>query len=161
MNTITIDTNFQTPVVVCDFMASMINGKGRLVLEPTPVTGRLVKSIQNNGHLVYFPDSDYWYMDHGVVKTYDYTVMNPPFSPMSEGYRYLQDAMKRSEQIIALLPWFIIINSERRLNDIKEWGLKSVTALPRKTFPGTRIQCCIIEMDNFFGGTTEFKTFSW
>lgn len=140
-------------------MVELMKGCGLKVLEPTPGTGQLSRIITANGHTVYSPDGDFWLMDHSIK--YEYCVMNPPFTPMSEGYRYLRSAMDLTDNIIALLPWFIIINSEIRLNNIMSWGLISVTSIPRKTFPGTRIQCCILEMKKGFSGTTDFKTFTW
>lgn len=41
--------DFQTPVNVCDYMVSLLPGGVRSVLEPTPGTGNLVKSLNGGG----------------------------------------------------------------------------------------------------------------
>lgn len=47
-------------------------------------------------------------------------------------------------QIIILLPWLALINSERRVRKYIEKGLKKVVHLPCKAFPGARVQTCIL-----------------
>jgi hypothetical protein len=153
--TFTESVDFQTPIPVCNYMADLLPNNVQSVLEPTPGIGNLVHAIQNRSVIVYTPEGDFWNMKHDIK--YDAVVMNPPFTPTSEGYRYLKVCMELSDRIVALLPWFIIINSERRLRDIKSFGLVSVTHLPRKTFPGARIQCCVLEMNRNFDGHTRFK----
>ena len=51
-----------------------------------------------------------------------------------------------TNNIIALMPYLAIINGEKRTNDIMNFGLKSITHLPRSTFKGSRVQTCILEM---------------
>jgi len=148
---------FQTPKVVADYMASFIPDNCGTILEPTPGIGNLVRAVRNKG-LVIAPMN---FEDIPDGARYQWAIMNPPFTPMAEGYRYLKEVMKMSDNIIALLPWFILINSERRINDIIEFGLVSVTHLPRKTFPGCRIQVCVLEMRKGFKEGTAFKSFSW
>ena len=148
---------FQTPKIVAEYMASFIPDDCGTILEPTPGIGNLVKAVNHKG-LVIAPQR---FEDLPNGARYEWAIMNPPFTPMAEGYRYLKEVMEMSDNIIALLPWFILINSERRINDIKGFGLVSVTHLPRKTFPGCRIQCCVLEMKKCFEGDTTFKNFSW
>ena len=62
--------------------------------------------------------------------------MNPPFSPMKQGYEILYKCMNMTDNIIALMPYLTIINGEKRTQDIMNWGLKSITHLPRSTFKG-------------------------
>lgn len=157
--------DFQTPVVVANHMASMVDPNAVSIIEPTPGAGNLVAAIKNKGWShVNEPAGDFW-ISYDKIKSigvrYDYAVMNPPFTPMVEGYRYLSAAMEFSDNIIALLPWFILINSERRQKAIRDYGLVSVTHLPRKTFPGCRIQCCILEMKKGYQDATAFKNFTF
>lgn len=152
-----IDTNFQTPVPVAAYMASLLPNNCGTILEPTPGMGNLVREAEFKGTVI----APARFEDLPVGTRYDYAVMNPPFTPMKEGYRYLTEVMDMTDNIVALLPWFIVINSDKRMQDIKAWGLVSVTNLPRKTFPGTRIQCCILELKKGYQGETTFKTFTW
>lgn len=62
-----------------------------------------------------------------------------------------------SDHVIALVPWFTISDSDVRLRSLKRWGLKSVTALPRKTFEYVRIQTVVLELEKGFKGETIFK----
>jgi hypothetical protein len=60
-----------------------------------------------------------------------------------------------------LMPWFTISDSDVRLRHIKSYGLKSITALPRKTFEYARIQTCVFELEKGFKGESLFKTFQF
>ena len=92
------------------------------------------------------------------MKKIDWIVMNSPFSPMKEGYNILYRCMNMTDNIIALMPYLTIINGEKRTQDIMNWGLKSITHLPRSTFKGSRVQTCILEMKKGYTGDTIFKT---
>jgi hypothetical protein len=152
-----ISTEFQTLPIVADYMASLLPDGCGTILEPTPGTGNLVAAAFHKGEVI-APER---FEDIQQGSRFDWAIMNPPFTPMREGYRYLSEVMLMTDNIIALLPWFIIINAEGRLNDIKAFGLAAITHLPRKTFPGCRIQCCVLEMHKGHSGTTLFKTFNW
>lgn len=166
-----IDTkNWQTPPPVCRYMASFIKpatNRFVSVLEPTPGAGQLLAAISDTkGVAPYFPggNGDFWKMNHysGLLekeRKYDYVVMNPPFTPMALGFEFLEACMKLSDNIICLLPWFILINSDRRFEAIRKFGLKSVTHLPRKTFPSNRIQCVVMELKKGHTGKMELKYF--
>ena len=117
----------------------------KTVLEPTPGKGNLVKALKN--YKVTAP-KDFW----KISGTFDAVVMNPPFTPMKTGYEILYAAMGMTEIIIALMPWFTIINSEKRTADIKNFGLESISHLPRSAFPGSRVQTCILEMKRGYDG---------
>lgn len=146
--------DFQTPDWCCKYMVSLMPEMGSYdVLEPTPGEGNLVKEL-NKKHLVTAPD-DFWKLD--IDSRFEYVVMNPPFTPMDMGYKILYRCMEMSDNIIALMPWLTLINSEKRTKDIKIFGLKSVTHLPRKTFAGSRVQCCILEMIKGYSDNTELK----
>lgn len=44
-----IDSNFQTPVPVCNYMASMVPEFVRTVYEPSPGHGNLVSALERVG----------------------------------------------------------------------------------------------------------------
>jgi len=131
--------DFQTNPVICKYMVGLLPSGVVSVLEPTPGVGNLVRAL--NGYQVTAP-SDFFQ----VVGSFDAVVMNPPFTPMELGYRILYQTMQMTDIIIALMPWLTIINSQKRTDDIKAYGLKSVTHLPRLAFPGSRVQTCILEL---------------
>jgi len=149
--------SFQTPEVVANFMASFIPVACGTILEPTPGLGNLVRAVEGKGTVI----APKQFEDIEVGSRYDWVIMNPPFTPMVEGYRYLNEVMAMSDNIVALLPWFVLINSEKRLTAIQNFGLVSVTHLPRKTFPGCRIQCCVLHLQKGFKGVTQLKRFEW
>ena len=88
---------------------------------------------------------------------FEWIVMNPPFSPMKQGYDMLFRCMGMSDNIIALMPYLCIINGDKRTQAIMEFGLKSITHLPRSTFKGSRVQTCILEMKFGYEGDAVFK----
>lgn len=141
--------NFQTQELVCHIMVDLIPKECSTILEPTPGSGNLVKVLRERGFNVDAP-SEFW----DVHSKYDAIVMNPPFSPMSEGYKILFACMELSNNIIALMPWLTLINSTNRTNRILDFGLKSITHLPRSAFAGSRVQTCVLEMIKGFSGNT-------
>lgn len=164
-------SQFQTPHDVAIRMASMLPHSVDIVLEPTPGQGTLkwaVKEIRPAATIV--APRNYFTMPK---QRFDAVIMNPPFSEkycykvpkgykhkgMSVGYQILLECMEMSNYVVALMPWFTIIDSDVRLRKFIEYGLVSVTALPRKTFGYSRIQTCILVLRKGFMGTTEFKTF--
>lgn len=149
---------FQTLPVVADYMASLVEDGCKTILEPTPGIGNLVRAVKAKGAKITAP-KDFWKLPVG--SRFDWAIMNPPFTPMVEGFRYLKAVMEMTDNITALLPWFILINSQRRIEAIMDYGLVGITHLPRKTFPGCRIQCCVLEMKKGFIGVTKFKKFDW
>jgi len=166
-----IDERFQTPPEVCGYMCSMIPKDACIILEPTPGKGNILKALDNIERpiLIQAPLN---FFDLDKTIRYDAIVMNPPFSDkyafgvpqdvqekgMRLGYYILTECMKMSDHIIALMPWFTISDSDVRLRFLKQYGLKSITALPRKTFQYARIQTCIFELEKEFKGDTIFKT---
>lgn len=152
--------NFQTPPVVCNFMASLVDPTAKIILEPTPGAGHLVSALHvKTGATIATPQRDFWNMQHKVK--YDYVVMNPPFTPMVQALTYVQACMSLSDNIIALIPWFIITNSVQRTQKLIEFGFESVTHLPRKTFPNSRIQCCVIKLKKGYTAKTTFDIFTF
>jgi len=150
--------DFQTLPIVCYYMVSLMpEGHCGQILEPHPGQGNLVAALKGKGKVITFPRFE----DIPAHSRYDWVLMNPPFTPMKEGYRYLQAVMNMTDNIIALLPWFLIINSEGRLKDLMHFGLVSVTNLPRKSFPASRIQVCVLKMQRGYEGKTELLRFAW
>lgn len=154
---IEVDPNFQTPTIVAEYMAGMLPHNCGTILEPTPGLGNLVKAAEPYGQVI-TPNR---FEDIEKGSRFDWAIMNPPFTPMQEGYRFLTEVMEMTDNIVALLPWFILINSERRFTQIKTYGLVSVTTLPRKTFPGCRIQVCVLKLQKGYTGDTIFTSFTW
>jgi len=146
--------NFQTPIDVCDYMSSFLPTNAGKILEPTPGKGNLVKSLQKYGEVI-APDN----FDNIDNERFDWIVMNPPFTPMKQGYDILYKCMDMTDNIIALMPYLTIINGEKRTNDIIKWGLKSITHLPRSIFKGSRVQTCILEMKRGYNGDIIWKKY--
>ena len=100
--------------------------------------------------------------------------MNPPFSSKSAfiknapaeaetkgmklGYHILKECMERSNNVIALMPWYTISDSDVRMRYLRAFGIKSLTPLPRKTFQYARIQTVVIELEKGYQGKTSFYT---
>lgn len=176
-----IEMQFQTPAAVCEYMCSMIPTNAYTVLEPTPGIGNLVRAIEKElssrgkGYIVTTPSNFFDEKSYTTDPVYDCIVMNPPFSDKSAfrlpnnddykgmklGYAILKDCMNKSDNLIALMPWFTISDSDVRLRYIKSFGLKSITALPRKTFEYARIQTCILELQKGYKEESLFKTFQF
>jgi type I restriction-modification system DNA methylase subunit len=149
-------------------MVSLIPANARTVLEPTPGIGNIVSQL--SGYEVTAP-IDYFKLDKNT--RFDCVVMNPPFSSKSAfnvpdhlnkfgmrlGYHILTECMNMSDNVIALMPWFTLSDSDVRLRSLKKYGLKSITALPRKTFEYVRIQTVIIELERGYEKETLFKVF--
>ena len=153
-----IQEQFQTPEAVANYMASLLPFGCKTILEPTPGLGNLVKAAKPYCKNIIAPNR---FEDIEKDSRFDAVIMNPPFTPMAQGYEFLFNVMPMSDNVIALLPWLVIINSEKRLKAIQDFGLVSITNLPRKTFPGTRIQCCILVLQKGYLGVTTFKSFNW
>jgi hypothetical protein len=161
------DINFQTPAYIAQYICSMIPQGSVTVLEPTAGSGNMLSFL--SGYQVSAPEN-FFEMEKGW---FDCIVMNPPFSSkyafgipadfehkgMILGYYILTECMKMSNHIIALMPWFTISNSDVRLRYLKSFGLKSITALPRKTFQYARIQTCVFELEKGFKDHTFFKVY--
>ena len=150
-----IELQFQTPDWCCKYMAGLIPPSCRTVLEPTPGAGNLVAVLGDRD--ITAPDGNFWHEIAPRNLWFDCVVMNPPFSPPLLGYQILLRCMAMTDQIIALMPWLTIINSVHRTKLIRDYGLVSVTHLPRSTFPGTRVQCCILQMRRGFLGVTALR----
>jgi hypothetical protein len=150
--------DFQTPPIVCNYMVSLMPfGWCGTILEPHPGSGNLVKVLNPKGTVITYERFE----NIPAHSWYDWIVMNPPFTPMKEGYRYLLECMNMTDNLIVLLPWLVIINSDIRLKEMMHFGLVSITCLPRKAFPRSRIQTCIVKMERGYLESTVLKRFSW
>jgi hypothetical protein len=165
-------TDFQTPIPVANYMASLLPEHVRTVCEPTPGIGNIKNVLTDRGYEVTAP-ADYFLLDQKI--RFDAFVMNPPFSQkftflenapsecfekgMKMGYWFLLDAMRRTNVVIALMPWFTISDSDVRLRRLKRFGLKSLTALPRKTFQFARIQTVVIQLEHGWKADTIFHAY--
>lgn len=159
--------DFQTPPDVCKYMASLIPVGVKTILEPTPGIGNIVREL--TGYDVTAPSNFFDLKPH----RFDCIVTNPPFSAkfafgvpdsmlkdgMRLGYSILTECMKMSDNVIALMPWFTLSDSDVRLRSLKKWGMISVTALPRKTFQYARIQTVVIQLQKGYKGETAFKVY--
>lgn len=155
-------------------MVSLIPPSSKNVFEPTPGVGNIVHVLKKNDFNVIAADD---FFLHDTKLKYDCIVMNPPFSSKSAylenapisaetkgmklGYYILKECMKMSDSIIALMPWYTISDSDIRMKFLKDFGIKSLTSLPRKTFEYARIQTVIIEMEKGYKGDTIFKVFDF
>ncbi len=164
-------SNFQTPPKVCRYMAKLILPGTITICEPTPGRGNLVKAVRekSESYIITAPD-DFFLMPS---QRFDCVIMNPPFSSryanmenapaefqkagMRLGYQMLSSCLQMADQVIALMPWFTISDSDVRLRNLKRFGMKSVTALPRGTFRYARIQTVVLDLQKGFKGKTEFK----
>ncbi len=146
--------DFQTPEWVSEIMVDLIPGQPETILEPTPGAGNLVKAIGKRfSSVIYTPDR----FEEFNKERVDCIVANPPFTPMSEGYRLLENMFDRSDNIIILMPWLAIINSEQRTKSYIERGLKYIVHLPRNAFKGSRVQTCILVFEKGHLGDIIFK----
>jgi len=163
--------DFQTPPIVCDYIVSLLPHYIKEVLEPTPGEGNLVAAAERFGINVIAPE-DYFLLEK---RRFEAVITNPPFSAkyaiienaptginkhgMRLGYHILKECMEMSDIVIALMPWFTISDSDVRLRFLKDYGLKSLTALPRKTFKYARIQTVVIELRKGWDKPTQFNVF--
>lgn len=165
-------TEFQTLPPVCKYMAGMIPPRSKTILEPTPGLGNIVKELSD--YEVTAP-ADFFLLDRD--QRFDAIVMNPPFTSktaflenapkdfaakkMSFGYYVLTECMKMTDNIIALLPEYTMTNSDIRRRFIWDFGLKSYTPLPRKTFQYARTQTVVIELQRDYKGDCIYKRFEF
>jgi type I restriction-modification system DNA methylase subunit len=161
--------NFQTPIEIAQYMCTMIPENTRTILEPTPGEGHIVQCL--NGYDVTAPE-DFFKLEK---QRFDCIIMNPPFSSkytfgipdkanqdgLRMGYHILNECMKMSDHVIALMPWFTISDSDVRLRHLKRFGLRSITALPRKTFFYSRIQTIILELQKGWKDDTVFEIYEF
>lgn len=146
--------DFQTPEWVCEIMVDLVPGNPETILEPTPGAGNLVTAIGKRLSSVIYAPARFEKFNKERV---DCIVANPPFTPMGEGYRLLENLFDRSDNIIILMPWLAIINSEQRAKSYIDHGLKTIIHLPRNAFKGSRVQTCILVFEKGYHGDIIFK----
>lgn len=148
-------SHFQTPPGIAQFMSVLVPPFSTTILEPTPGDGNLVKALRGGKRRITAPQ-EFFSMKK---RQFDCIVMNPPFTPMALGYKILFECMEMSDNIIALMPWLTIINSQARAKKIMDFGVVNIFHLPRSVFPGSRVQTCILEMDKGYRGETKFSLY--
>jgi hypothetical protein len=177
-----MEKQFQTHPVVAKYMVDMIPFHCHSILEPTPGEGNLVKELHSRKSKVSLgiprfrvtAAEDFFLLN--TTERYDAVIMNPPFSGksliidnapeginlsgMAAGYHILNECMKMSDHVIAVMPWFLMLDSDTRCRHLIEFGLKSITALPRKSFGYLRIQTMILELEKGYRGPIEYKYFT-
>ena len=170
-----VDHNFQTPLKVCEYMVEMVPPGAVTILEPTPGLGNIVSVLKQFPQYKVTAADDFFLFD--TTQRFDCIVMNPHFTAKSAymanapegaetkgmklGYHILLQCMEMSDNVIALMPWLTIADSDVRMRKLKGYGIKSLTALPRKTFEFARIQTVIIELVKGHKPETIFRTFDF
>ncbi len=144
--------DFQTPEWVCALMVKHIPASAWTILEPTPGEGNLVKAIK--AELPFSYVTVYEGLPYHCV---DCVVANPPFTPMKVGYEMLDTFFKLSDNIIILMPWLALINSQKRTKNYIEHGLKQIIHLPRSAFARSRVQTCILIFEKGYRGEIVFE----
>ena len=66
-------------------MSSFLPENAGDILEPTRGIGNLVKALEQKGNVI-APEGDFFKMEK---RSFDWVVMNPPFTPMKVGYQIL------------------------------------------------------------------------
>ena len=87
-----IDSNFQTPKNICDYMVSMVPENAFKILEPTPGLGNIVKSLEDKNRYQIITADDFFLLDKN--EKYECIVMNPPFSSKSA---FIENAPEEAE----------------------------------------------------------------
>lgn len=161
--------DFQTPVPVCRYMVSLLPEGITTVCEPTPGRGNLVGILLQAGYSVTAPPN-FWDV---IDQRYDAVVCNLPFSKntfrdlpdkfkalksMEVFYKAMGYVLAMSDNVIALVPWFMLIDSDKRMKSLFRYGMISVTCLPRSTFPNIRVQTCVLQLQKGYTGPSLFKS---
>lgn len=140
------EEKYQTPGPVIDWMIELIPDGVKTVLEPTPGKGYMVKKLTEVGYNV---TATPHFEELHPQSRFDAVVMNPPFFKGVENKMLLQ-CMEMAPIVIALVPWYTLINSEPRTKKLRDFGLRSITHLPRRIFSGIRVQTCILQLDRSY-----------
>ncbi len=148
--------DYQTPSWVAHKMCDLVLSSPKLIVEPTPGAGQLVAVIEERfPKATVFTPVDYWQDVRGVFP-YSVIIANPPFSPSSEGFRYLNDFMLRSDRIVTVMPWVALYNSHKRMLNLLNFGLKGVYALPRNAFNRHSVASCVLDLEKGYRGFCKF-----
>lgn len=162
------ENDFQTPLPVAKYMQSLIPIGTKTLLESTPGIGNLIYGLSEKHEIT--AAIDFFRLDR---KKYDCVIMNPPFTSNEAILDYASREVKRltgskigtwflyemltwSDNVIALMPWYTIINSERRTQKLIDFGLVSIANLSRCWF-NTRIQLCVLQLKRGWNKQTVFR----
>jgi hypothetical protein len=82
----------------------------------------------------------------------------PPLTPMIPIFETLEALMLNpvAKHVVAVVPWQAITNSAKRTKEIIDWGLFQLIHLPRRAFPGTSVQACVLDMWKHHAGNSTF-----
>ena len=155
-------------------MVSMIDDKAKTILEPTPGEGNLINAVKERfSEVNIIAPENYFDWEQQEV---DCTIMNPPFTDKQlittnashkvrelkgmaiTGY-FVYEAMKYSKEVIALIPYYFIINSAKRVEELMKFGFVSLTNLPRGVFGNLSVQVCVIHLRAGHSEQTLFKNY--
>lgn len=160
--------DFQTPLPVAKYMQSLIPIGTKTLLEPTPGIGNLIYGL--NGKYEITAAIDFFRLER---EKYDCVIMNPPFTSNEAildraprevkkltgskiGTWFLYEMLTWSDNVIALMPWYTVINSEKRTQKLIDFGLISIANLSRRWF-NTRVQPCVLQLKKGWNKQTVFK----
>lgn len=149
------ENHYQSPLWACDLMITLIPDGITTVLEPTPGEGNLVRKLRERGYEVTAP---VLYEHISPFDRFDAVVMNPPFLNSIE-HKFLDSAMEMSDVVIALLPWFTLINCDSRTAKLKRFGIHTIIHLPRSSFKKIRVQTMILKLVRGYQGQINFHIF--
>jgi len=165
------ENDIQTPIWLVKEMVKMIPRGTKTVLDPTPGNGNIVKECKLSKFKIESVE-DIFKIRNGF--RVDCVVMNPPFSKKNlfmktynskvdslkeshVGYYILEVCMGISDNIICIMPWYYIINSVKRTEKLKKYGLLKIVNLPRKTFKAIRVQTCLVVLVRGYKSHTIFE----
>lgn len=163
-------SEFQTPERICRYMVNLLAIDCCVeVLEPTAGKGNIVAALRASDFDVYAPEN-FWLMEK---RRFAACVMNPPFSRkfanmfgapahlhkhgMKVGYYILEECMEMTDEVVALMPWFLLSDSDVRSRKLERFGIVGLHALPRSTFGYVRIQTVIVHLRRGWGEDIKFK----
>lgn len=149
---------YYTPEWLSEYMISLIDKEIPFsVFDPTPGPNSSILSAVRKVYpcnvSVEELKGDFWDIDISHV---DIIVANPPFFPYSKVYQYLERFILIADQIICIIPWYTIINSERRTEKIIKSGLKRIVNVSRSAFPKIRVQICVLDIQKGYCGDAVF-----
>lgn len=154
---------FQTPIPVIQQMLALVDFAPNKLLEPTSGEGRIILAALEKWENIKYTsleiDSNYCQIqrDLGIevqcidfveweLVSHDLVLANLPHTPMEVGYKMMDRLGECCSRIIVIMPWLWLINSKKRWDKWKK-HLKTAINLPRSTFPGSRIQTAIFDLD--------------
>lgn len=164
--------DFQTPPLLCDYVVGLLPDSVRTVLEPFPGIGNMVTALKKGERFQIDAPENYFALE---PKRYDAIVMNPPFSEttfenlpeslrgsgMRAGYAVFFECLQKTDICLAIMPTFVMLDSDKRMRNMLDFGMKSVTFLPRRTFGFIRVQTAVFEMVKGWHSSREFRYYDY